>query len=170
MWWSAYAGVVRRPSQSEAVSFQSEVIDIRKTAEDDASDGFNIESPHLAHTSLTTHWTGIPDMASLASSGSQLPKFKNRSKMPPLSAWLGFLENILGDVNDILHAYRGQSVPQPCWMRRRQLFPIRSYAKCPIGGLLVHKDRKWWIVSDSQLTICIFKIRTLTLYAASKLQ
>ena len=34
--------------------FRSEVIDVRKRAENDPSNGFNLESPKLADTSIST--------------------------------------------------------------------------------------------------------------------
>ena len=66
------------------IYFQS--IDVRKTAENDASDGFNLDSQKMTHTSTPTSWTAIPDMTSLTNSGWKLSKFKKRSKMSPQTA------------------------------------------------------------------------------------
>ena len=62
------------------IYFQSEVIGVWKTVENDASDLFNVDSPNLAHTSKPTSWTARPDMMSLSTSGWQLSKFKNGRK------------------------------------------------------------------------------------------
>ena len=45
--------------------------------ENDASDSFNLESPKLAHTSIPTSWSTLPDMTSLTTSGQKLQRTKN---------------------------------------------------------------------------------------------
>ena len=59
--------------------FRSGVIDVRKRAENDNSDGYNLESPKS--TSLFT-----TPVTSLTTSDWQLSKFKKQSKMPPQTA------------------------------------------------------------------------------------
>ena len=60
-----------------------------KRVEDDASDGFKLESPKSAHTTSTPIFRStIPDIMSLTTSGWQLSKLKNRSKMPHPTASL----------------------------------------------------------------------------------
>ena len=56
-------------------------------AENDATNGFNLESPKLASIYIPTSWSVILDMTSLATSGWQLLKFKKTAKN---AAYVGF--------------------------------------------------------------------------------
>ena len=72
-------GVYKDNGYDVTIYFRSEVIGVRKTAENDASEGFNLESPKLAHTSTPASWTATLDMTSLTTSSWQLSKFNKRS-------------------------------------------------------------------------------------------
>ena len=61
-----------------------------KTTENDVANGFILESPNLAHTSILTYLTAIPDMTSLATFDWQLSKFK---KLVENAASYGFGSN-----------------------------------------------------------------------------
>ena len=71
------------------IYIRPEVIDVRKTAENYACDGFNLDSPKLPRTSIPMNWTAIPDMTLLTTSGWQLSKLKKTSKMPPPTSFSG---------------------------------------------------------------------------------
>ena len=60
--------------------FRSEVIDVRKRAVNDVFDGFNLESRKLAHASIPTSWSTIPDMTSLTTSVGSYRSLKNGLK------------------------------------------------------------------------------------------
>ena len=51
---------------------------VQNTAGNDAYDVFNLTSPNLAHTSTRKIRTAVLDTTSLATSGWQLPKFKEK--------------------------------------------------------------------------------------------
>ena len=80
--------------------FRSEVIDFRKRANNNASDGFNLESPKLAHTSTPTSGYDVTDYFRLA-----VIEVQKRSKI----VWLC-----------TSHQKRSKALaPQICWIRRR---------------------------------------------------
>ena len=58
--------VYNRTGYDDTIYFRSEVIGVRKTSENYASDVFNLESPNVAYTPTPT---AIPHMTSLVVSG-----------------------------------------------------------------------------------------------------
>ena len=74
-----------------------------KRAKNDASDGFNLEPPKLAHASIPTSWSSLPDMTSLTSPcGSGFSKFKNGRNAASNGFAAVYLENRLSCNHQIL--------------------------------------------------------------------
>ena len=89
--------------------FYSEIIDVRKIAENDTSDNFSLESPDFTHTSIPTFWTAMPDITSRATSGRCLSKCE---KQPKRLHWVVYLENGL-TLNHQINLL-AQTLTRPC--------------------------------------------------------
>ena len=111
--------------------FMSEVIDDWKMAENDTSDGFKMESPNFAHTSIPTYWTAIqgrPVMA-LATSSWQLSKLKKRSKNTAADGFgLNFLRTVWAMITKFYRRIGDDRLHKPAGYGITSCF--HSAAKC----------------------------------------
>ena len=98
-----------------------------KMAENYASDGFNLESLKLAHTSTPTSWSVVPDMTPLITSGRLQDAIKYWTKVMHKTVSAGQRVKYFGHcLTQTLHMLRGH----PC---RRSLQPDRIWLHQLLG-------------------------------------
>ena len=68
---------------------------------------FDLESPNITSTSISTYSTAIPDMTSLTTAGQKLSQKNNCCKCSLLWLLVEFLENGSSDDHEIVNTHRG---------------------------------------------------------------
>ena len=133
-------------SNTSDIYVRSAVIDVQNMAEHDASDGFNVESPKLANTSIPTSWTAIPDMTSLTSLDQKL-SWINRQKCRLICLQVEFFQKGLSEDHQISHGCRDQLVLQICRIWRHYLLLVG----CKIQLNTAQKccAKRVWLVTES---------------------